>query len=150
MKMKLILTSAIFLSMIMFIFAYDSETLKVMPFAASNSFCYKCHKKSDGSDLLKNPAMSCSTYCMTCHKDKAVDHHKVGMRMEKRSNVNLRFTGEGRMACYTCHDVDNRRFSRSSWKSESLYDSVFRKKIRYKTYFLTVKNDKGQLCIKCH
>ena len=63
---------------------------------------------------------------------------------------NFRLSENKKIACITCHDLNNKRYDKTSWKSESLYDRVFSKPTKYKTYYLVIKNNEGQLCITCH
>jgi hypothetical protein len=129
--------------------AFDEETKKNMPFVSSKSFCLECHNTSE-TKRLANPSKSCSTYCLTCHKDKKENHHKIGIRTKHSPPLDLEYTERGRIACYTCHNLNNNRYDSESWKSQSIFESTFRKQSKYKTYYLVLKNNNGQLCDKCH
>ena len=144
----LFLISAVFLPG-----AYDRETVKIMPFVESNKYCKECHSDKKSEELIRDPLKSCVTYCKTCHnriKDITEKHHVVGKRLKFQSKYDFRISGKKKIACYTCHDLGINRYDSSSWKSESFYEKVFKKKAKYKTYYLVMKNNEGQLCTRCH
>ena len=130
---------------------YDTETIKIMPWITTTENCLKCHSSED-LDQFSVPAHSCDPNCMLCHKSMSSgNHHPVGMKLE---NVNTRTLGpvtqREKMMCITCHDLRKNRLDRKPWRSQSLYESIFKKKGKYKTYYLVKKNNKGQLCNLCH
>lgn len=124
--------------------AYDNETKKIMPFVSSKSACLKCHDRSE----IDNPACACDEFCIKCHEDSE-KHHSVGARIKDKIGL-FKLTKKNKIACYTCHDLNVQRFDTVSWRSESLFEKVFRGKSRYKTYYLIMRNNNGQLCRKCH
>ncbi len=131
-----------------FIFAYDKKTEEIMPFVATNKPCYKCHVPKE-ADLFKGQTTkSCHVYCSTCHEDLKA-HHKVDARLDGKLPEGLKLNSY-KVSCYTCHDLNIMRFDQKSWKSESLYENWFSSKKIYKTYYLTVRNNEGKLCKKCH
>jgi hypothetical protein len=131
-----------------FAWGYDKETAKIMPFVASNKYCFECHK-ADDINILNDTTKTCPNICLKCHKDMN-SHHKINAKISKRLSFEFFLTKRNRITCYTCHDLNIQRFDSAPWKSESLYDSVFASSKSYKTYYLTVKNNKGDLCKKCH
>ncbi|MBU3916434.1 hypothetical protein KKA14_12940 [bacterium] len=131
-----------------FVEAYDKETRKIMPFVATNQPCYKCHAPKE-ADLFKGRTTeSCHNFCATCHKDLKA-HHKVNSRMDSKLPEGLKFNSY-KVACYTCHNLKIRRFDKESWKSESLYENWFSGTKIHKTYYLSIRNNEGKLCQKCH
>ncbi len=131
-----------------FVLAFDTETLKIMPFVATNKPCYKCHVPKE-ADLFKGKTTeACHDYCSTCHKGLK-GHHKVDLLMDGKLPKELRFNSY-KVTCYTCHDLKTKRFDFKSWKSESLYENWFSNKRIHKTYYLSIRNNEGELCKKCH
>ena len=89
---------------------------------------------------------------MSCHEKRSdlERHHPVGVSLSMVPNPTLKLTSKGKNACFTCHDLSRPRYDTVRWKSASLFDRLFRKESRYKTYFLLMQNDRGQLCQNCH
>lgn len=157
MKKKFIAASLIIVISSTFIHLHsdgpDKETVKIMPFIESASYCKKCHFYKNSVNYLVNPALSCDTYCMTCHrtnKEITDKHHAVKVRLNFKPKFEFRTTGNNRIMCITCHDLNGKRFDTVSWKSESLYEKLFTNKSHYKTYYLVIRNNNGKLCTKCH
>ncbi len=130
-------------------FALDPETEKIMPFVSSKSACLKCHNGTALTGSINNTGAACDTLCLECHRDMD-RHHGVGMRPFNRPGANLRLTHNKKIACITCHDLNFHRFDSAPWRSESLFEKIFSRKERYKTYYLIINNSNGQLCKKCH
>jgi hypothetical protein len=130
----------------------DAETVRSMPFVADLASCGACHGPGRQSpDAPRDVAHACSTLCTTCHKaDQTGAHHGVGQALEAGSTTSLPLTKDGRTACVTCHDLTRPRWSDVPWKAQSLFDRTFRSAKRYKTYYLVMRNDRGQLCKACH
>ena len=129
--------------------AFDPETKKIMSFISSKSSCIKCHQNDNLNNMANDPAIACDTSCLECHKNME-KHHGVGMRPDNRLKANLRLTHKNKIACITCHDLNFNRFDGTAWRSESLFEKIFNRKDRYKTYYLIINNSRGQLCKKCH
>jgi hypothetical protein len=130
-----------------------SDTVKIMPFVKSASYCIKCHSDKKSARLLLNPALSCDTYCMTCHRTKKEindKHHAVKVRLNFKPKFAFRLSVNNRIMCITCHDLNGKRYDSISWKSESLYERLFKKKSRFKTFYLVMRNNEGKLCSMCH
>ncbi len=130
-------------------YAFDKETEKIMPFISSKSLCYECHKDKNAKLKLFDPATACEYLCKKCHKNMD-RHHKVGLRLKGKLSSNFKLTEKNKMSCFTCHDLGVKRFSNSSWRAQSLFEKMFRNKSQYKTFYLVMKNNEGQLCKKCH
>lgn len=130
-------------------FDYDKETEKIMPFVNSFSSCVSCHEQNEISTRLKNPAKSCDLYCVRCHKNMN-EHHSVGAAVKGIRPDNIVLSEKAKIACFSCHNLNIKRFDTECWRAESLYESIFHSRDIYKTYFLAVKNNNGQLCKKCH
>jgi hypothetical protein len=116
------------------------------------SVCATCHQRQEAEQYFnKRQSSPCTPYCMTCHKSTAMSrHHSVGERLTKMPDEPLLLAAEMKMACFTCHNLTRPRYDSERWKAASLFDRVFRKQKRYKTYFLTLHNEQGQLCLTCH
>jgi hypothetical protein len=114
--------------------------------------CLTCHKK-EPKWFASNSDKVCTTYCMTCHpKEEMSRHHTVNTPLNKTPDdeIHLVLTVEKKMACITCHEMSRPRYDKVRWKSTSLFDRIFRHEDKYKTYFLTMQNDQGKLCLTCH
>jgi hypothetical protein len=131
--------------------ALDPETTKIMPFVDDPGQCRQCHVETDFGTVVKDPALACDALCLSCHKNVTVEnHHAVGMKPGVMQAKNIELTRMGKIACITCHDLRRQRFDSSPWMAQSLFDKMFKKNNQYKTYYLIIQNDKGQLCRTCH
>ncbi len=147
-KKKVLMLSGILILIHFSVSAQDPATVKIMPFVKSNEFCNQCHIAEEVSSYKGRTTESCSIYCISCHKDVGA-HHKVDVIMTEKIPQDMKFRSN-RITCFTCHDLKKRRFDTTAWKSESLFESFFSQKSIYKTYYLTIKNNDGKLCKKCH
>ncbi len=118
---------------------------------ASDAACASCHAKDLSVRFPAHKGRPCTPYCLTCHfKDSKDQHHSVGSPLRKKP-ADARLLTEGdRTGCKTCHDLSTQRYDQVRWRSESLFDRMFRSQARYKTYLLVYRNDRGQLCLTCH
>lgn len=113
--------------------------------------CAPCHPADAPTRWESNRDRPCTSFCLTCHaKEEMAKHHPVGHAVSKQPRLALRLTQDRRSACFTCHDLSIRRYDGLRWKAESLFGRMFRTESRYKTYYLTTRNDRGQLCLSCH
>jgi len=131
------------------VFGLDKETLKAMPFVSDRKYCLRCHQKDEDKKRFDNLTMACDKCCVQCH-DGMEKHHSVGMVIEEKNKPNLPLTGSGRLNCVTCHDLKIRKYDSRCWKSQSLFDRVFARKDKYRTYYLRINNHDGKLCRICH
>lgn len=131
-------------------FAFDDETKKIMPFVDDKSYCKRCHSGSDITGF-GDPTITCDIYCLSCHNTiTPKNHHPVGVKMHGSVEHDLHYSKLKKMMCITCHDLHVDRFDSSPWKSQSLFDLTFKRKKKFKTYYLSIKNNKGQMCKTCH
>jgi hypothetical protein len=126
----------------------DSETEKIMPFVTNKKICMDCHTQKL-PNIINEPYKACDTYCLTCHNGMASKHHPSGVRMRKAPE-SIDLTSTQRIACISCHNLAEKRFDSSPWRSQSLYDSLFASGKQHHTYYLKEKNVNGELCEKCH
>lgn len=113
--------------------------------------CATCHAADAQARWTNHGDRPCTPDCLTCHTKAEMDqHHPVGMVLRKKPGPAFPLTADGRMACFTCHLMSRPRTDTVRWKASSLFDRMFRSKPRYKTYYLTLRNDQGQLCLACH
>jgi len=127
---------------------FDKETLSIKPYLSDPSSCLSCHTEAD-KPMLHDTALSCDALCLTCHADFTASHHPIGIR-NRHADPSLVLTKYGRIGCRTCHDLHVKRFDTRPWKSETLYQRIFNRQDRYKTYFLFKQNTNGELCRQCH
>lgn len=128
------------------VWGMDPETIENMPFTNSVKYCLECHTEAEAKKYQGRTIQSCNEYCLTCHKV----HHPVGKRMSRNRPENMDFFKRNKIACFTCHNLTIKRYGEESWKSESLFESVFENKDKYLTYYLVINNRKGLLCKQCH
>lgn len=128
-----------------------------------HSACVKCHKADAEKRWKSNHKRPCTPYCGTCHKAAEMKrHHPVGIKLSRKPDRDedeehdddddkMPLAGEEmKMACVTCHEMSRPRHDGVRWKAASMFDRLFRAEKRYKTYFLSKRNDHGQLCLSCH
>ena len=77
-------------------------------------------------------------------------HHTIGVQLVKSMAVDLPLTPDHRLTCTTCHRLSQPRQDRVRWRAESLFGRLFRRQDTYQTYYLVIRNDRGQLCRVCH
>lgn len=111
--------------------------------------CMKCHDAAAAAEIRSRLTKPCSEMCATCHTFTA-RHHAVGVPISGRVQSPLLLTKNATNACVTCHDVTRPRFERSAWASQSLFERVAHRSSENKTFFLVMRNDRGQLCRNCH
>lgn len=117
----------------------------------SEAACVRCHAADAPARWAAHGDAPCTPWCLTCHGKPEMDqHHPVGMALRKPPGPAFPLTAEGRMACFTCHLLSRPRYDTVRWKASSLFDRLFRAKPQYRTYYLTERNDQGQLCLACH
>ena len=126
--------------------ADQPPNVKHEQFRYSSDPCLDCHTAEEAKEFRGRTAASCSNYCLTCHSG----HHKIDIWLIRKPDVNLPLKDEEKITCYTCHDLIKKRYDDVSWRSESLFDSIFNKKDIYKTYYLRINNRDGSLCKSCH
>lgn len=120
------------------------------PHAAWNEeSCLKCHDAAAAAEIRGRVANPCDAMCATCHSFRE-RHHAVGVPISGRLPSGLVLTKKAANACVTCHDLTRPRFERSPWTSQSLFERVLRRSGENRTYFLAMRNDRGQLCRNCH
>jgi hypothetical protein len=130
------------------IMAYDDSTIKDMPFVTTAKYCLECHSREEALLYRNRTVQSCSVYCSTCHKDLGA-HHETDLFLTGKVADGIELLNN-KIACFTCHNLKNKRQDSESWKAESLFEKLFQPKTIYPTYFLIERNNKGQLCKKCH
>ncbi len=116
--------------------------------AKQPEYCLKCHTADEAGSFRGGTGNACSKFCLSCHQmlDR---HHPVNKRMTGKKNGSF-VLAKGRTACITCHRINKNRYDSEPWASQSMYDRLFKSSTEYKTYYLIMKNDDGQLCKSCH
>ncbi len=131
----------------------DAHTVGCLPKTADKAAavaCASCHKDAP-KRLVAHQHRPCSPYCATCHKKEEMErHHPVGTELEHDADDQMPLSAQKEIACVTCHNMSQMRYDKTRWKATSLFDRLFRNETKHKTYFLSMKNDKGQLCLTCH
>ena len=119
-----------------------------MPFVNNNTYCAACHKSAEVKEKLKDTTRACDIFCKKCHKNMS-KHHPAGVKLKNDLPENITLSSGKKLACITCHDLKVPRYDSVSWKAESLFGSIFKSEKRYKTYYLIIRNNDGDLCRKC-
>jgi predicted CXXCH cytochrome family protein len=115
----------------------------------SEETCVNCHDAAATAEIRARLTNPCSAMCATCHTFKE-RHHAVGVLISGHVQAPLVLTKKATNACVTCHDVTRPRFESSAWVSQSLFERVARRSGENKTFYLVMRNDRGQLCRNCH
>ena len=111
--------------------------------------CLTCHAPEESAELAARVTRPCSTLCSKCHGFRET-HHPVGVTIPAAVPATLQLTQKGTNACVTCHDVTRPRFEGSPWTSTSLFARALSRTKENRTYYLVMRNDRGQLCRNCH
>lgn len=111
--------------------------------------CLSCHRAEEASAISRRVARPCRTLCASCHEFPD-GHHPVGVTIPRAVPEPLLLTAAGRNTCVTCHDTAQPRVERAQWASTSLFERVARRSGVHRTYYLAMRNEKGQLCRNCH
>ncbi len=117
---------------------------------AEEAGCATCHfvtpETPSGSATVQVELIkSAGEWCKSCHDMEAMTLHPTGVLASNSVGLPLE---EGKyMSCLTCHSPHNPPLASEPWAPLSLSTT---KEGQFKTYMLNHKNDKGQLCRKCH
>ncbi len=134
--------------------ALAAQTLASSPdhgFLDQPSACASCHGAEAAVRWDSHRHRPCTQLCLTCHTQADMaKHHPVGTLLIKPLKTPLPLTGDKRTACATCHDLSRPRHDQVRWRAVSLFGRLFRKQKQYPTYYLAIRNDRGQLCLACH
>ncbi len=156
MKWRLLLLALAALAIPLIVHSLDAEDARsagCLPkesVKTPHSVCASCHEDNQAR-YASHQRRPCTPYCMSCHTKKEMDrHHTVGTPLPRNAHETLPLTSKQQVACTTCHDLSQTRYDKVRWKATSLFDRLMHNESRYKTYFLSMRNDKGQLCLTCH
>ena len=111
--------------------------------------CLSCHRAKEVSAISRRVSRPCRPLCISCHEFRE-GHHTVGVPIPRGLAAPLLLTEAGTNTCVTCHDTTRPRVDRSPWASQSLFERVVRRSRENRTYYLAMRNEKGQLCRNCH
>lgn len=111
--------------------------------------CLSCHRADETSDLSGRVTRPCRTLCASCHQFRD-GHHPVGVSIPRAVPAPLLLTKGGTNTCVTCHDTTRPRVDRTPWASTSLFERIAHRSGEHRTYYLAMRNEKGQLCRNCH
>jgi hypothetical protein len=111
--------------------------------------CVACHSSQKDRSKLADPSRPCDASCGRCHTDMT-KHHPVGGGVAQKEKIGLPLLSGDRLGCMSCHDVQTARTDTRSWKSQSPFDRLFRRRALYQTYYLRINNSDGKLCKTCH
>lgn len=111
--------------------------------------CLTCHPGEKDRAKLVDLSRCCDAHCQRCHGEMN-KHHPVGTDVTETDKVSLPLLGKNRVGCISCHDSTTPAIDSRSWKSQSLFSTVFQSQRTYKTYYLRINNTSGKLCKACH
>lgn len=111
--------------------------------------CLACHRAEETASISLRVARPCRTLCASCH-DLRDGHHPIGIPIARALPAPLVLTAAGTSTCVTCHDTTRPRADRVPWASTSLFERLARRSGEHRTYYLAMRNEKGQLCRNCH
>ncbi len=111
--------------------------------------CLSCHRAEEENAISRRLARPCRTLCASCHEFREV-HHTVGVPIPRALGAQLLLTAAGTNTCVTCHDTTRPRVDRYPWASQSLFERVAHRSGEHRTYYLAMRNERGQLCRTCH
>lgn len=111
--------------------------------------CLSCHRADEASSISGRVARPCRTLCASCHEFRD-GHHPVGVTIPRAVPAPLLLAAAGRNTCVTCHDTTRPRVDPAPWASMSLFERIAHRSGKHRTYYLAMRNDKGQLCRNCH
>ncbi|MBK6404666.1 MAG: hypothetical protein IPF66_06300 [Holophagales bacterium] len=111
--------------------------------------CLSCHRAEEASAISLRVRRPCRTLCASCHEFRD-GHHPVGVAIPRAVPEPLLLTKAGTNTCVTCHDTTRPRVDRAPWASTSLFERIVRRSGEHRTYYLAMRNEKGQLCRNCH
>jgi hypothetical protein len=111
--------------------------------------CLSCHRAGEENAISRRLTRPCRTLCASCHEFREV-HHTVGVPIPRALGARLLLTEAGTNTCVTCHDTTRPRIDRSPWASQSLFERVAHRSGEHRTFYLAMRNEKGQLCRNCH
>lgn len=111
--------------------------------------CLSCHHAEEASAISRRVARPCRALCASCHEFRE-GHHTVGVPIPRGLAAPLLLTEAGTNTCVTCHDTTRPGVDHSPWASTSLFERIAHRAGEHRTYYLAMRNDKGQLCRNCH
>lgn len=111
--------------------------------------CLSCHRAEEASAISRRVSRPCRTLCASCHEFRD-GHHPVGVTIPRAMPERLLLTKAGTNTCVTCHDTTRPRVDQAPWASTSLFERIARGPAEHRTYYLAMRNEKGQLCRNCH
>jgi hypothetical protein len=122
-----------------------------------NRRCPTCHMEEhpqSGRPYQKmNFRKDIYTLCTSCHSAPVV--HPIDIVPRRGISGILPLDADGTMTCITCHAPHSSPHASERYVGRSLFeklrDTVFPfLSGRFRTYFLRVRNSRGELCEKCH
>jgi predicted CXXCH cytochrome family protein len=111
--------------------------------------CLSCHRADEASSIASRVERPCRTLCASCHEFRD-GHHPVGVTIPRAMPAPLLLTKAGTNTCVTCHDTTRPRIDLAPWVSTSLFERIAHRSGEHRTYYLAMRNEKGQLCRSCH
>ena len=120
-------------------------------FLSEEGSCPTCHSQvpvTSDAPLVKDVV----SLCTGCHLSRGSDVHPVDLRARPSDRLTLPLDKEQMITCLTCHDPHMEAHSETPYIRQGTLD-FFRSRLlshRYRTFFLRIPNDEGQICLQCH
>jgi len=148
---------AAFACLFAFCGAVEADDENPHAFFADADRCVECHvetKESGKATVSAELKKDLVGLCFGCHDDKDLSAlHPVEIRPEGPIPKALALDADGAITCGTCHEGHGPYESDRPYVAESLTKklfSLFTTEKKYRTFFLRMPNDEGQLCLSCH
>jgi hypothetical protein len=118
-------------------------------FMSEKEKCGTCHSGEPvtASTPLVKDAVS---ICWECHFEKMQEVHPVDIRPENAESIRLPLDVERTITCVTCHDPHSDPYAEIPYTRQNPIERLTGIFKGYRTYFLRIPNDEGQICLNCH
>lgn len=118
-------------------------------FMSEKGKCGDCHSGDpvSGSAPLVKDVVS---LCWQCHFERVQEVHPVDIRPDNAGSVRLPLDDDKTITCVTCHDPHADPYADVAYTRQNplgRLSGIFK---GYRTYFLRIPNDQGQICLNCH
>jgi hypothetical protein len=127
----------------------SGEVLNPHDFMSEPDKCASCHARvpvTAGTPFVKDVV----SLCWECHFTRVQDVHPVDIRSEKAGSISLPLDEERTITCITCHDPHSSPYDEVPYTRQNPLERLKGMFKGYRTYFLRIPNDTGQICFNCH
>ncbi len=118
-------------------------------FMSDQEKCRTCHAGEPvtaSTPLVKDVV----SLCWDCHFERMQEVHPVDIRPEKAGSIPLPLDEDKTITCITCHYPHSSPYGEVPYTRQNPLGRLTGIFKGYRTYFLRIPNDRGQICLKCH